>query len=51
MKVVKYPSSQDWKTLTKRPEIARAELNTVVSDVLKNNRRRFIFPLNTLRWS
>ncbi len=36
MKVFKYPSCQDWKTLTKRPEIARVELNSVVSEVLEN---------------
>jgi len=36
MKVVKYPSNQDWKTLTKRPEIARNELDTIVSAILKN---------------
>ena len=36
MKVVKYPSNQDWKTLTKRPEIARKELDSIVSEVLEN---------------
>lgn len=36
MKVVKYPSNQDWKILTKRPEIARKELDSVVSEVLEN---------------
>jgi len=40
MKVVKYPTKQDWKTLTKRPEIVRNELDAIVSEVLesvKNN--------------
>lgn len=36
MKIVKYPSNQDWKILAKRPEIARNELDTIVSEVLEN---------------
>jgi len=36
MKIVKYPTNQDWKTLSKRPEITRNELDTVVSAILKN---------------
>ena len=36
MKVVKYPRNQDWEILTKRPEIARNELDAIVSEVLEN---------------
>jgi len=36
MKVVKYPTNSDWKTLSKRPEIAFNELDTIVSAVLEN---------------
>jgi len=36
MKVVIYPTKQDWKTLTKRPEITRNELDVIVSEVLEN---------------
>ena len=36
MKVVKYPSNQDKKILIKRPEIARDELDVIVSKVLGN---------------
>jgi len=36
MKVVKYPSNQDWESLIKRPEIARNELDAIVSEVLEN---------------
>lgn len=36
MKVIKYPSKQDWRILTKRPEITRNELDTIVTEVLAN---------------
>ncbi|PHS04058.1 MAG: histidinol dehydrogenase [Kordia sp.] len=36
MRIVKYPSNQDWKILAKRPEIARNELDAIVSEVLEN---------------
>lgn len=36
MKVVRYPSNQDWKILVKRPEIARNKLDAIVSVVLEN---------------
>ena len=36
MKIVKYPTNQDWISLTKRPEIARKELDTIVTEVLEN---------------
>lgn len=36
MNFVKNPPSQDWKALSQRPEIARNELDVLVSDILKN---------------
>lgn len=36
MKVIKYPSKQDWRILTKRPEITRNELDAIVTEVLSN---------------
>lgn len=36
MKIIKNPNRAVWQTLTKRPEIAREELNEVVSEILRD---------------
>jgi len=36
MRVIKYPPNKDWEILAKRPEIAREELDAIVSEVIEN---------------
>lgn len=36
MKIIKYPTNQDWNNLSKRPELERNELDKLVTDILVN---------------